>query len=89
MAGYFEKRRKRRAASDKRKETARAASLQAELNTLTGRTSPQGVAGQPASGDPNTWCSKLPEGTHATPAVANGCMYIRTINHLICVGAKK
>ncbi|MDP6542639.1 MAG: PQQ-binding-like beta-propeller repeat protein [Phycisphaerae bacterium] len=33
--------------------------------------------------------SKLPEGTHATPAVANGCMYIRTINHLICVGAKK
>ena len=63
MAGYFEKRRKRRAASDKRKETARAASLQAELNTLTGRTSPQGVAGQPASGDPNTWCSKLPEGT--------------------------
>jgi len=33
--------------------------------------------------------SKLPEGTHATPAVANGCMYIRTLNHLICVGAKK
>ena len=33
--------------------------------------------------------SKLPEGTHATPALANGCMYIRTINHLICVGAKK
>ncbi|MBL7219276.1 MAG: PQQ-like beta-propeller repeat protein [Phycisphaerae bacterium] len=32
---------------------------------------------------------KLPEGTHATPALANGCMYIRTINHLICVGAKK
>jgi len=32
---------------------------------------------------------KLPEGTHATPAVANGCMYIRTFNHLICVGAKK
>jgi len=27
----------------------------------------------------------LPEGTHATPAVANGCMYIRTFNHLICV----
>ena len=33
--------------------------------------------------------SKLPEGTQATPAVANGCMYIRTLNHLICVGAKK
>ena len=33
--------------------------------------------------------SKLPEGTHATPAVANGCMYIRTFNHLICVGAGK
>ena len=32
---------------------------------------------------------KLPEGTHATPAVANGCMYIRTLNHLICVGAKR
>jgi len=32
---------------------------------------------------------KLPEGTQATPAIANGCMYIRTLNHLICVGAKK
>ena len=30
----------------------------------------------------------LGEGTHATPAVANGCMYIRTFNHLICVGGK-
>ena len=30
----------------------------------------------------------LPEGTHATPAIANGCMYIRTFNHLICVGGK-
>ena len=33
--------------------------------------------------------SKLPEATQATPAIANGCMYIRTVNHLICVGAKK
>ena len=33
--------------------------------------------------------SKLPEATQATPAIANGCMYIRTFNHLICVGAKK
>ena len=30
----------------------------------------------------------LGEGTHATPAVANGCMYIRTFNHLICVRGK-
>ena len=33
--------------------------------------------------------SKLPEATQSTPAIANGCMYIRTINHLICIGAKK
>ncbi len=33
--------------------------------------------------------SKLPEATQATPAIANGCMYIRTVNHLICVKAKK
>ena len=33
--------------------------------------------------------SKLPEATQATPAIANGCMYIRTVNHLICVGPKK
>ena len=28
----------------------------------------------------------LPEKTDATPAIANGCMYIRTLNHLICIG---
>ncbi|MDP6636506.1 MAG: PQQ-binding-like beta-propeller repeat protein [Phycisphaerae bacterium] len=33
--------------------------------------------------------SKLPEATQSTPAVANGCMYIRTVNHLICVGSGK
>jgi len=33
--------------------------------------------------------SKLPEATQATPAIANGCMYIRTVNHLICVPGKK
>ena len=33
--------------------------------------------------------STLGEGVHATPAIANGCMYIRTFNHLICVGPKK
>ncbi len=33
--------------------------------------------------------SKLPEATQATPAIANGCMYIQTVNHLICVGAGK
>jgi len=33
--------------------------------------------------------STLPEVTQATPAVANGCMYIRTLTQLICVkGAK-
>jgi outer membrane protein assembly factor BamB len=30
--------------------------------------------------------SKLPERTDATPAIANGRMYIRTLNHLICIG---
>jgi outer membrane protein assembly factor BamB len=30
--------------------------------------------------------STLPEKTDATPAIANGRMYIRTLNHLICVG---
>ena len=29
--------------------------------------------------------NQLPEGCYATPAVANGCMYIRTYNHLICL----
>jgi len=33
--------------------------------------------------------SKLPESTQATPAIANGRMYIRTLNHLICVSGKK
>lgn len=28
----------------------------------------------------------LPEKSDATPAIANGCMYIRTLNHLMCVG---
>jgi len=28
----------------------------------------------------------LPEKTDATPAIANGRMYIRTLNHLICIG---
>jgi len=28
----------------------------------------------------------LPEQTDATPAIANGRMYIRTLNHLICIG---
>ena len=31
----------------------------------------------------------LGEATHATPAIANGCMYIRTLTHLICVGPGK
>jgi outer membrane protein assembly factor BamB len=30
--------------------------------------------------------STLPESTDATPAIANGCMYFRTLNHLICMG---
>ena len=28
--------------------------------------------------------NQLSEGTHATPAVANGRLYIRTFNHLMC-----
>jgi hypothetical protein len=31
----------------------------------------------------------LPEKTDATPAIANGHMYIRTLNHLICIGGTK
>lgn len=31
----------------------------------------------------------LPETSDATPAIANGRMYIRTLNQLICVGSKK
>jgi outer membrane protein assembly factor BamB len=31
----------------------------------------------------------LPEGTHATPAVAHGTMYLRTFSRLIAVGGKK
>jgi outer membrane protein assembly factor BamB len=30
--------------------------------------------------------NSLPEETDSTPAIANGCMYIRTLNHLICIG---
>ena len=30
----------------------------------------------------------LPEGTHATPAIANGTMYLRTFSRLISVGGK-
>jgi len=30
--------------------------------------------------------SSLPEKTDATPAIANGRMYMRTLNHLICIG---
>ncbi len=33
--------------------------------------------------------NKLPEGSQATPAIAGGRMYIRTYNHLICIGGKK
>ena len=29
--------------------------------------------------------TQLPEGTHATPAIAHGRMYLRTFNHLFCV----
>ena len=29
---------------------------------------------------------KLPEGTHATPAIAHGSLFIRTFNHLMRVG---
>jgi outer membrane protein assembly factor BamB len=30
--------------------------------------------------------STLSEKSDATPAIANGRMYIRTLNHLICIG---
>jgi outer membrane protein assembly factor BamB len=30
--------------------------------------------------------STLPETSDSTPAIANGRMYIRTLNHLICIG---
>lgn len=33
--------------------------------------------------------SEMGSGIHATPAVANGRMYIRTNSHLICVGGRK
>jgi len=33
--------------------------------------------------------NKLPEGSHATPAVADGRMYLRTYHRLICIGAAK
>jgi outer membrane protein assembly factor BamB len=33
--------------------------------------------------------SDLGEGSHATPAIANGVMYLRTSSHLISVGGKK
>ncbi len=33
--------------------------------------------------------SKLGEGSHSTPAVAGGVMYLRTENHLISLGGKK
>lgn len=33
--------------------------------------------------------SRLPERSDATPAIANGRMYIRTLNHLICIGGRK
>ena len=33
--------------------------------------------------------SALPEKTDATPAIANGRMYLRTLNHLICIGGAK
>lgn len=32
--------------------------------------------------------NELPEGSYATPAVANGRLYVRTFNRLICVGGK-
>jgi hypothetical protein len=31
----------------------------------------------------------LGEKSDATPAIANGRMYIRTLNHLICIGDAK
>jgi outer membrane protein assembly factor BamB len=33
--------------------------------------------------------STLPEKSDATPAIANGRMYVRTLNHLICLGDAK
>lgn len=33
--------------------------------------------------------SQLPEGSYATPAVANGRLYFRTFNRVICVGPEK
>ena len=30
----------------------------------------------------------LGEGGHATPAVARGCLFVRTLNHLVCVGPR-
>ena len=33
--------------------------------------------------------STLPEKSDATPAIANGRMYIRTLNHLVCIGDAK
>jgi len=33
--------------------------------------------------------SQMRSGIHATPAVANGNMFIRTDTHLICLGGKK
>jgi outer membrane protein assembly factor BamB len=32
--------------------------------------------------------SRLQGGMHATPAVANGCLFLRTENHLVCVCGK-
>jgi outer membrane protein assembly factor BamB len=31
----------------------------------------------------------LPQGSHSTPAVANGAMYLRTFSQVVCVGGKK
>ncbi|HID78280.1 MAG TPA: hypothetical protein EYP56_20090 [Planctomycetaceae bacterium] len=33
--------------------------------------------------------SQLPEGSYATPAVADGCIYFRTFEHVLCVAGKK
>lgn len=33
--------------------------------------------------------NQLPEGSYATPAVANGCIYFRTFNQVMCVEGKK
>jgi len=32
---------------------------------------------------------ELGEATQATPAIANGCLYLRTLTHLQCVGVRK